>query len=165
MSIKTSILTTIFFMLFGIFAKAQDKQGTKILTDELCDKLTLAAQNKSKELGVEISFAVTDEAGTLRLFRRFGDALPLSVTLVPGKAYTSSVTRAKTEDLTKLVSNGGNLYGINTSDPKITVVTGGYPLIVNGKVIGAIGVGGGTENQDREIGDYIVKIFQDSIKK
>ncbi|WP_120333843.1 heme-binding protein [Sphingobacterium siyangense] len=37
---------------------------------------------------------------------------------------------------------------------RLTVVTGGFPLIINGKVIGAIGVGGGTENQDREIGEY-----------
>lgn len=62
-----------------------------ILTDELCDKLCAAAREKSKETGIDISFAVYDENGLPRVYRRYGEALVLSITLVPGKAYTSAV--------------------------------------------------------------------------
>ena len=46
-----------------------------ILTDELCDKLCQAAKEKSQEVGIDISFAVCDENGLPRVYRRYGDAL------------------------------------------------------------------------------------------
>lgn len=54
-----------------------------ILTDELCDKLCAAAHEKSKEIGIDISFAISDENGLPRAYRRYGEALVLSITLVP----------------------------------------------------------------------------------
>lgn len=70
-----------------------------ILKDELCDKLCAAAKEKSKEIGVDISFAISDENGLPRAYRRYGEALVLSVTLVPGKAYTAAITQCKTKDV------------------------------------------------------------------
>lgn len=52
-----------------------------ILTDELCDKLCAAAREKSEELGIDISFAVSDKNGLPRVYRRYGDALVLSITV------------------------------------------------------------------------------------
>lgn len=52
---------------------------------------------------------------------------------------------------------------IQTNDPKITLVAGGYPLFANGKIAGGIGVGG-TEEQDCEIAEYIVSVFEECIK-
>ena len=43
-----------------------------ILTDELCDRLCAAAREKSKEIGIDISFAVSDENGLPRVYRRYG---------------------------------------------------------------------------------------------
>lgn len=54
-----------------------------ILTDELCDRLCEAAKEKGRELGIDISFAISDENGLPRVYRRYGDALVLSITLVP----------------------------------------------------------------------------------
>ncbi|MBQ8824126.1 MAG: heme-binding protein [Ruminococcus sp.] len=131
-----------------------------ILTDELCDKLCTAAHEKSKQLGIDISFAICDENGLLKLYRRFGVALVLSITLVPGKAYTSAVTQCKTKDVAKYSVEGGSLFAIQSNDPKITLVAGGYPLFMNNKIAGGIGVGGGTEEQDCEIAEYIVSVFE-----
>ena len=130
-----------------------------ILTDELCDKLCAAAQEKSKELGVEISFAISDASGLPKLYRRFGEALVLSITLVPGKAYTAAVTQCKTKDVAACAAEGGSLMAIQSNDPRITLVAGGYPLFVDGKIAGAIGVGGGTEEQDCTIAEYVVDVF------
>ena len=131
-----------------------------ILTDELCDKLCSAAREKSKEIGIDISFAICDENGLPRVYRRYGEALVLSITLVPGKAYTSAITQCKTKELAAAAAEGASLMAIQTNDPKITLVAGGYPLFVKGKIAGGIGVGGGTERQDCEIAEYVVSLFE-----
>ena len=135
-----------------------------ILTDELCDKLCEAAKQKSREIGVDISFAICDNNGLPRVYRRYGEALVLSITLVPGKAYTSAVTQCKTKDVAACSAEGGSLMAIQTNDPRITLVAGGYPLFVNGKIVGAIGVGGGTEDEDCTIAEYVVSVFEELTK-
>lgn len=55
----------------------------RILNDKLCDKLASAAREKSKELGIDISFAIYDANGHPLLYRRFGNAPVLSTKLVP----------------------------------------------------------------------------------
>lgn len=135
-----------------------------VLTDELCDKLCEAALKKSRELGIDISFAISDENGHLRAFRRYGNALVLSITLVPGKAYTAAITQCKTKDVAACAAEGQSLMAIQTNDPKITLVAGGYPLFANGKIAGGIGIGGGTEEQDCEIAEYVVSEFEESVK-
>lgn len=132
-----------------------------ILSDELCDRLCTAAHEKSKEIGIDISFAVSDENGLPRVYRRYGDALVLSITLVPGKAYTAAVTQCRTKDVAAAAAEGASLMAIQTNDPKITLVAGGYPLFVKGKIAGGIGVGGGTEEQDCAIAEYVVAVFNE----
>lgn len=131
-----------------------------VLTDELCDKLCEAAKEKSRGLGVDISFAVYDENGLPRVYRRYGSALVLSITLVPGKAYTSAVTQCTTKDVAAAAAEGAPLMAIQSNDPKITLVAGGNPLFVGGKIAGAVGVGGGTEAEDCEIAEYVVSVFK-----
>lgn len=135
-----------------------------VLTDELCNKLCEAALKKSREIGIDISFAISDEHGLPRVFRRYGNALVLSITLVPGKAYTAAVTQCKTKDVAVCAAEGEALMAIQTNGPKITLIAGGYPLFANGKIAGGIGVGGGTEEQDCEIAEYIVSVFEELIK-
>lgn len=118
-----------------------------ILTDELCTKLALAARERADELGIDISFAICDENGLLKYFQRFGEALVLSITLVPGKAYTSAITQSKTKDFVEWSKEGNALMAIQSNDPKITLVAGGYPLFVNGKIAGAIGLAGEPKNR------------------
>ena len=120
-----------------------------ILTDELCDRLCAAAYKKSRALGIDISFAVSDENGLPRVYRRYGEALVLSITLVPGKAYTAAVTQCKTKDVAACSVEGGALMAIQTNDPRITMVAGG------------VGVGGGTEEQDCAIAEYVVSVFDE----
>ena len=135
-----------------------------ILTDELCDKLCAAAKEKSREIGIDISFAISDENGLPRVYRRYGEALVLSITLVPGKAYTAAVTQCKTKDVSTAAVEGASLMALQTNDPRITLVAGGYPLFAEGKIAGGIGVGGGSEEQDCEIAEHVVSVFNEAIK-
>ena len=135
-----------------------------LLDDSLCDKLCEAARQKSKELGLDISFAITDSSGLLRVFRRYGEALVLSITLVPRKAYTAAITQMPTKDLAALAKEGEALMAIQANDDKITLVAGGYPLFANGKIIGGIGVGRGSEAQDCLIAEYVLEVFLQSLR-
>ena len=135
-----------------------------ILTDELCDRLCAAAKEKSREMGVDISFAVSDENGLPRVYRRYGEALVLSITLVPGKAYTAAVTQCRTKDVAEAAAEGAALMAIQANDPRITLVAGGDPLFVGGRIAGGIGVGGGSEAQDCEIAEYVVSVFNEMMR-
>ena len=105
-----------------------------------------------------------DENGLPRVYRRYGQALVLSITLVPGKAYTAAVTQCKTKDVAACAAEGGSLMAIQTNDPRITLVSDGYPLFVDGKIAGGIGVGGGTEEQDCAIAEYVLSVFEELTK-
>lgn len=109
------------FILFTIYNSimAQNvRQSSVVLTDEICDVLRRAAIEKSREMNLDISFAIADADGLPRLFQRFGDALVLSTILVPAKAYTSAITQTPTGELREAVSDNGDLMGINTCDPQ-----------------------------------------------
>lgn len=130
----------------------------------MCDALCKAALRKSEELGIDISFAVCDRHGLPRVYRRYGEALVLSITLVPAKAYTAAVTQSKTKDLAPLVAEGGALMGIHANDARIMLVAGGYLLFAGGQIAGGIGVGGGTEEQDCAIAEYVVDVFEQMVQ-
>lgn len=150
------------FLFYSIMIMAQTTvKSYDRLTDEAVGTLCHVAKLKSAEMGLDISFAICDADGLPRLFCRFGDALVLSTVLVPAKAYTAAITQTPTEDLGPLVADGGNLMGINTNSHKITLVPGGIPLFRNGRIVGAIGVGGGTKEQDLEIANYLVAKFNE----
>ena len=93
-----------------------------ILTDELCDKLCAAAHEKSKQ-------AVYDKNGLPRVYRRYGEALVLSITLVPGKAYTAAVTQCKTKDVAAAAAEGASLF-----EPAIKRYR--YGILLSGILIG-----------------------------
>ena len=136
----------------------------KVLTDDICEKLCNAAKEKSDELDLDISFAIYDENGIILLFRRYGDAPVISTKLAPGKAYTSAVMFMPTEQLAKLCTDGGPLMGLQNKDSRITLVSGGYPLVCGGKCVGAIGVGGGRGNEDNIIAEHVLDVFETLIK-
>lgn len=151
--------------VFGIVNSADAKESKMIWTEELCDALSVAALKKSKEMNLDISFAIADANGLPRLYRRFGEALVLSTILVPDKAYTSAITQTATKDLAKAAAEGGALFGINSTDKRITYVAGGFPLFYQGKIVGAIGIGGGSKAQDCAVGNYVVQIFNELVRQ
>lgn len=154
------LLTTGLLAILSITSIMAQTDEREILSDELVDKLCAVAREKSKELGIDISFAVADCHGLPRAYRRYGDALVLSITLVPGKAYTAAMTQCRTKDVAAAAAEGAPLMAVQACDPRITLVAGGYPLFVDGRIAGGIGVGGGTEEQDCEIAEHVVSVFE-----
>ncbi|MGI6118587.1 MAG: heme-binding protein [Bilifractor sp.] len=77
--------------------------------------------------------------------------------------YATGVTQCKTKDVAAASAEGGDLMAIQTNDPRITLVAGGYSIFAQGKIAGGIGVGGGTEEQDCTVAEYVVSVFDEMV--
>lgn len=129
------------------------------LTLKDCDRMVEAGMRKAHEIGVPMVLAVVDQNGDVIEARRMDDALIVSVTLAPHKAYTAATVRLPTHELAKVAQPGQSLYGIDVNLPKITLVGGGLPLHKEGKVVGAVGVSGGSVEQDIAVAQAMVGAY------
>ena len=129
------------------------------LTLQECDRLVAAGMQKASEIGVPMVLAVVDQNGDVIETRRMDDALIISVTLAPHKAYTAATVRLPTHELAQAAQPGQSLYGIDVNLPKITLVGGGLPLKKDGKVVGAVGVSGGSVEQDVAVAQAMVAAY------
>jgi len=111
-----------------------------------------AAAQTAAVAGVQVCVAVTDPSGHLLAFSRMDDAPLLSIQLAQDKAY--SVTAFKglpTEQWWPLIQDEPALvHGIVKTD-RLVVFGGGAPVLVDAALVGAVGVSGGTAEQDASI--------------
>ena len=115
-------------------------------------RMAKRAEEKAEQMGVPVVFAAVDRGGNLMLLQRMEGALLASVEIASGKAYTASALKMPTHELGQAAGQDGPLYGIETAIPgKIVLFGGGFPYVVDGEVVGGIGVSGGTVEQDMEI--------------
>ncbi len=120
------------------------------------------AERQAASLDVPMAIAIVDCEGGLQLFKRMDGTLPVSTELAVSKAYTSAVLRMPTHQVGELAQPGAALYGIqHTHNGRIILFGGGYPLCVGDTVVGAIGVSGGTVEQDMLAAQPAVNLFQD----
>jgi uncharacterized protein GlcG (DUF336 family) len=119
-----------------------------------------AARAKATEIGVPMNVAVVDEGGNLVAFARMDDAWLGSIDIAQGKAFTARAFDMPTKELAPLAQPGGPLYGIEASNAgRIIVFAGGIPLVSGDRVVGAIGVSGGSVEQDQEVAEAGVGAF------
>ncbi|KAJ9646388.1 hypothetical protein H2201_008462 [Coniosporium apollinis] len=109
-----------------------------------------AAQAQAASIRVSASIAVTDPSGFLVAFRRNDNARLLSVDVSQRKARTVSLFAGAftTQVLFNLTQPGAALYGITETNGGLVALGGGVPIFRDGFFIGAIGVSGGTSDQD-----------------
>lgn len=113
--------------------------------------MVAAAEQKAKEIGVPMVIAVVDPHGNLILHERMEDALLVSIDLSIKKAYSAVALKMSSEQLGRVTAPGKELYGIQHSDERLVTFGGGFPIIVNGKIVGAIGVSGGSVAEDMSV--------------
>jgi uncharacterized protein GlcG (DUF336 family) len=110
--------------------------------------LVAAAVAKALEIGVPMAIAVVDESGLLKAFNRMDGAGPAGVDIVQNKAYTAAAFRTPTQALAQRLQEQPTQIASFTTTPRVTLLPGGLPISVGGTVIGGIGVGGGSGEQD-----------------
>lgn len=136
----------------------EKKKDFSLLTT--AKRMGAAARVKAEEMGVPIVFSVVDAGGNLTYFERMEDSLLASMDISVNKAYTANALKMSTDKVTDLAKEDGALFGIQfTNEGRIVTFGGGYPLIVEGKVVGGIGVSGGTADQDIAIAQSALAIL------
>ena len=122
------------------------------ITLEQAEQISAAAKAKAQAIGVPMNIAIVDEGANLVSFHRMDNAWLGSVDISVKKAKTARFFDMNTGELGKLSQPGGPLYGIEHSNGGLISFPGGVVLKdTNGKIIGAIGVSGGSVDQDHEV--------------
>ena len=148
-------LVMIFTSSMTVFAaKKEDKkkEEPKVANGELLDigeKMVKAAMNKAEEIEVPMVITVMDMDGNVVLFQRMKDSLLASMEISQNKAYTAVALKMPTANVKDLAIEGAELQGIAVQHAgKIVEFGGGFPIMKDGKQIGAIGVSGGSVDED-----------------
>ena len=119
-----------------------------------------AAEAAADAMGIAISVAVVDSGDQLVAFERMDGADLVTIDLARDKAFSALVNRMPTGDLAPLVQPGAEFYGYDSlAGGRMIVFAGGIPLERDGVLVGAIGVSGGSADQDQRAAEAGVSAF------
>ena len=110
------------------------------ITIEQAKKVAAAALVEAKKTPYDYAFAIVNPSGNLVYFEKTDDVLTASINIAIGKAQTSATLKRPSKALFDQMENG-HPY-VATLYPGIVAAAGGVPVIVDGKIVGAIGVSG-----------------------
>jgi uncharacterized protein GlcG (DUF336 family) len=114
----------------------------------------------SREMGVPMCIAVTDESGHLIRFDRMDGGKISSISIAIDKAFTGAVARRGTHIYNELCVPGKPTFGIHiTNNGHFSIIGGGLPVTVDGEIVGGIGISSGTAEQDVVIAEAAIRYF------
>jgi uncharacterized protein GlcG (DUF336 family) len=117
-------------------------------------RVIAAAEKKAAEIGQPMNIAVVDQGGNLVAHVRMDNAWIGSVDISINKAWTSRAFDITTKDLGKNSQSGDQFFGIHASNRgRVMIFAGGIPLKRGNQVVGAIGVSGGSGDQDHSVAE------------
>ena len=131
-----------------------------MVTLEEAQRIISAAEHKGQQMGQPMNIAVMDAGRNLVAFHRMDGAWVASIDIAIDKAFTSAGRGLTTREMGQMAQPGQPLFGINTTHGgRIVIFAGGIPLMRDGEVVGAIGVSGGTPDEDHEVAEAGVAAF------
>jgi uncharacterized protein GlcG (DUF336 family) len=124
------------------------------ITLDDAQRIVTAAREKAQEIGQPMNVAVVDAGRNLKAFGRMEEAWLGSIDISINKAFTAMSFKMSTQELGGMSQSGQALFGINTTNEgRIVIFDGGIPLERDGEIVGAVGVSGGTVDQDQEVAE------------
>lgn len=118
------------------------------------------AQAAAGAVGQPMNIAVVDAGGDLVAHVRMDGAWRGSVAISIDKAFTARAFDIATKDLADNAQPGQQFYGIHASNGgRVMIFAGGIPLTKDGVVVGAVGVSGGTGEQDQAVAEAAAAAF------
>lgn len=121
------------------------------ITSFAAQKIISAAKAKAEAMGKPMVISVVDEAGVLKAFERMDGAPQLSVNIAQDKAYTATSFGMATHEWHEFIKNDPPLLHGIVKTERLIVFGGGYPVFINGELVGGIGVSGGHYTDDMEV--------------
>src|SRR5262250_2430299 len=141
-------------------------RGQIKLTLAGAERVVRAAKQRAGALKVAENIAVVDDGGHLLAFARMDGARPASVDTAITKAVAAATMRKETGPVFKGASQEDSNFNLAiehaaaANGGKLTILYGGIPIVVEEQVIGAVGVGGGSEEQDVDVGKAGATVLQ-----
>lgn len=130
------------------------------LPPDRIDQTTGAARKAAEELGVRVAIAIVDAGGHLAGFLRMPSAFLASSDLAIDKAWTAASFGTSTRGFGEMLENAApSVRDGLLRRPRVTEVPGGVPILREGRVIGAIGISGGSEREDETIAESGLAAF------
>ncbi len=118
------------------------------------------AAAKAREIGVPMCIAVTDESGHLIRFERMNGGKISSISIAIDKAATAAIARHGTHVYNQLCVPGSPTFGIHiTNGGHFSIIGGGLPVLIDGAIVGGIGLSSGTAEQDRICAEAALQHF------
>lgn len=142
----------------AIIEKINVYEKKNLLSLEEAKKIVESGKNKAREMKKDFVLAVVNSEGNLILEEKMDNAILASIEIALKKAYTAAALKIETSELAKLVQPNGSLYGLHT-DQRYVVFGGGSLLKKNGEIVGAVGVSGGTVDEDMTVAKACVEAF------
>lgn len=135
----------------------------KMITLKMAKALIEKVETEAARMEIAVVIAVSDASARPVAVHCMDGAYIGSFDIAVNKTFTSAGFKMSTETLGRLSRPGESLYGIqHTNQGKVVVFGGGEPLIINGTLVGALGVSGGTLEQDTYLAAYGKKEFESS---
>jgi uncharacterized protein GlcG (DUF336 family) len=133
---------------------------------DLAGRMSATARATATASGALVSVAVVDAGGHLVTFERMDGAEIAGPVLARDKAFTAAAHRIATHELTALVQPGADLAGMNSADNgRYIAFAGGVPLWDDDRVVGAVGVSGGSADQDRAAAEAAAALFETEVRR
>jgi len=165
-------LVGVTFLIPQLFA--QDKKPPLVTRERVQLNLTgaetvlEAAKKKATAMGLKMNIAIVDDGGHLLSFARMDGARPASGTTALTKAVSAATFRQETgafpaKGEPDLLLSLGLQHAALASGGKVTTLKGGVPIVVDGQIVGAIGIGGGSGDQDVEVAKAGIQALLESL--
>lgn len=133
--------------LFATLSSAQVPVYGSNVNLELAKKILAGAEANARSQNLPMAIAVVDNAGQLVAFTRMDNTQTASVAIAQDKAVSAAMYRRPTKVFQDVLAAGGVGLRVLTLR-NANAVEGGIPIVVDGKVMGAVGVSGGSSEQD-----------------
>jgi len=119
------------------------------------------AERKAAEIKAPKSIAVADDGGHLIAFHRMDGANRTSIDIAINKAFTSACSHHATLHYHKLAAPGEPGFGLHmTNQGRLIIFGGGFPVVVDGEVVGGIGISSGPVDEDLAVGEATLEYYQ-----
>ena len=163
--VLVSMMSSLFLLTGDSSAFAQSSGPTTMtrptITLEGANAMVSAAVSRAKELGIPEVIAIYDDSEILKAVVSLDGARVTSVNFALDKAYTAARRQAATQDLADsfAAAPAATVHSF-LKQPRLTLLGGGLPIVVDGQVLGGIGASGGTIAQDIEIANAGLAAFE-----